>query len=356
MLEGAPGEGQRAVGGSDRNSPKHRTPALRLSGFGGGRPTLALRWAARYFQLFRGRTCGASGGGRRAEGSGQDGSALSGQSRSRAAQNHGRFGLCFPSAGAARSSSAQQAPVLLVILVRLVPAGEQLAGKCSAGVSLTGSDRFPPLVLRAGDRRGAAAGGGVAVSRSASHQIPLNEISPLERPSPPPGTSQRQAPVLLPARAGTLVGLGCPAAPRASFCKETKRQNGEGFPSRAELRAADVGSSRRGGGGCRSRTAPSPAPPAAATSPLQLAAWLFCLIKLNVSVNFPPGRAALPLPEPEFGYRCQRAPSGLSRARGDALRRPRVATAAGSWLWPWAAGPGEGRGRTSPGPTPATGI
>lgn len=227
-----------------------------------------------------------------------------------------------------------------MLLVRLVPAGEQLAGKCSAGLSPTASDRFPPLVLRAGDWRGAAAGDGVAVSQAASPQIPLNEISPLERPSPPPSPSHRRVPVLLPAGAGTLVGLGRRAVKR--------RKNGECLPSRAQLRAAGVGSSRRGGGGCRSRTAPSPAPPAAATSPLQLSAWLFCLIKLNVSVNFPPGRAALPLPEPEFGYRCQRAPSGLSRARGDALRRPRVATAAGSWLWPWAAGPGEGRDRASP--------
>lgn len=263
----------------------------------------------------------------------------------------------------------------LVILVGLVPAGEQLAGKGSAGLSLPRSDRFPPFVFRAGDRRGAAAGGGVAVSRSASPQIPLNEIRSLERPSPPLRTSDRRAPVLLPAGAGTRVGLRRRAAPRAPFCKETGKTGEEnavtrpwpaasaekpgrppsfGFPSHAGLREADVGSSRRGGGGCGSRTAPSPAPPAAATSPLQLAAWLFCLIKLNVSVNFPPGRAALPLPESEFGYRCQRAPSGLRRARGDSPRRPRVATATGSW--PWAAGPRESRGRTSPGPTSATGI
>lgn len=62
-------EGAEGCGGSDRNSPKHPTPALRLSGAVGGHPMLALRWAARYFQLFRRGTCGASGG-QRAEGSG----------------------------------------------------------------------------------------------------------------------------------------------------------------------------------------------------------------------------------------------------------------------------------------------
>lgn len=72
------------------------------------------------------------------------------------------------------------------------------------------------------------------------------------------------------------------------------------------------GSPRRGGGGCRSQTAPSPAPPAAATSPLQLAAWLFCLIKLNVSVNFPPGRAALPLPEPACWLQMSTRPVGAA--------------------------------------------
>lgn len=173
----------------------------------------------------------------------------------------------------------------------------------------------------------------MAVSRSASPQIPLNEIRPLERPSPPPRTSDRRAPALLHAGAGTRVGLRRRAAPRASFCKEAGKTGKEnalsrpwpavssgklsrpsslGFPSHAGLRAADAGSSRRGGSGCRSRTAPSPAPPAAATSPLQLAAWLFCLIKLNVSVNFPPGRAALPLPEPECWLQMSTRPIGAA--------------------------------------------
>lgn len=41
-----------------------------------------------------------------------------------------------------------------MILVRLVPAEEQLAGKCSAPAALAGSDRSPPLVFRAGERPG----------------------------------------------------------------------------------------------------------------------------------------------------------------------------------------------------------
>lgn len=79
-----------------------------------------------------------------------------GQSWSRAAESHGPFGHGFPSAGAARSSAAQawQAQAPLVILVRLVPAEEQLAGKCSAPAALAGSDRSPPLVFRAGERPG----------------------------------------------------------------------------------------------------------------------------------------------------------------------------------------------------------
>lgn len=87
---------------------------------------------------------------------------------------------------------------------------------------------------------------------------------------------------------------------------------GLGLPGPAWLRPAGAGSSRRGGGGCRSQTAPSPAPPAAATSPLQLAARLFCLIKLNVSVNFPPGRAALPLPEPACWLQMSTRPVGAA--------------------------------------------
>lgn len=107
-----------------------------------------------------------------------------------------------------------------MILVLLVPAEEQLAGKGSAGVSLP-DQTVSHLLFRAGDRRGAAAGDGVAVILSASPQILLNEIRPLERPSPPLHTSDRRALVLLHGGAGTRVGLRRRAVSRASFCTET---------------------------------------------------------------------------------------------------------------------------------------
>lgn len=150
MLEGVSGEGQRDVGGSETAlNTGHQRCGCR--GAGGGRPMLALCWAARYFQLFRDGTCGASGGRWWAAGRGQ-----------RAGQ------LCLvrpisePSGAKPRPLRAQLPlcrrcpelpPVPLVILVRLVPAREQLAGQCSAGVSLAGSDRPPPLVFR-GEARG----------------------------------------------------------------------------------------------------------------------------------------------------------------------------------------------------------
>lgn len=72
--------------------------------------------------------------------------------------------------------------------------------------------------------------------------------------------------------------------------------------------------SRWGDRGGRPRSAPMAAPPAAATSRLQIAARLFCLIKLNVSVNFPPGRAALPSPEPPCWLQMSGRPVGAAQS------------------------------------------
>lgn len=187
--------------------------------------------------------------------------------------------------------------------------------------------------------------------------LPPQPRAPGTRPAPRRGRdSAASAVVLRPAR--LLVKRRAKQGRKRLF-------PGPGRQSRRGSRAAHPGSPSRavpgsgrpawaGPGGCRSRTAPSPAPPAAATSPLQLAAWLFCLIKLNVSVNFPPGRAALPLPEPECWLQMSTRPIG---AAPGPWRRAAPATRGHGRAFPaGAAGPGEGRARTSPGHSLATAV
>lgn len=366
MLEGVPGAGAESCEGFPQKQPQRADPSAAAAG-GRGRPPHAR--PARDFQLFRGGTRGASGG-HRAQGTGQGGSAL------------------YHQCGTERSKST--APLGTAPLCRRCP---ELQCPGTAGASATGDTGdtgttgaagrempcrgypgrvtpFPTLVFRAGEKRGAAAGAGVAVTRSASPQTPLNEIRPSERPWPPPAAQSAGHRSRSPPGQGQR-GLRRRAAPRASFGKETGKTGkekafpGPGRQSRRGSRAAHPGSPSRavpgsgrpawaGPGGCRSRTAPSPAPPAAATSPLQLAAWLFCLIKLNVSVNFPPGRAALPLPEPECWLQMSTRPIG---AAPGPWRRAAPATRGHGRAFPaGAAGPGEGRARTSPGHSPAMAI
>jgi len=136
----------------------------------------------------------------------------------------------------------------------------------------------------------------------------LSPLTPLGSTPPPPasrrGTDTRGPPPPPTPR----------CSPRGFICKNKKRRARRGgktvfpCPGRQGPRETAPPSAPRPG------VAPSPAPPAAATAPLQLAARLFCLIKLNVSVNFPPGRAALPLPEPPCWLQMSTRPVGAAQS------------------------------------------
>lgn len=165
---------------------------------------------------------------------------------------------------------------------------------------------------------------------------PSTKSAPRSNPRLPPASRPAAQPY-----AGARTRAACHYLARfVCFCEKYLQNEGKNsfYPSlNGSVRVVPADRGRARPDVVTAGVAPEPRPsrlPQLLPILFQLAARLFCLIKLNVSVNFPPGRAALPLPKPACWLQMSVRPVGAAPCL------PRVSAAAGPSAGPGAAGPG----------------
>lgn len=251
-------------------------------------------------------------------------------------------GWSFPAARFPGSEEGEaQAPV--VILVSLVRGCEALRemlclfpSGCGSSRALSAQPR-PFLVSLSGLPLA------VGISRLEVRCVfsnPSTKSAPRSNPRLPPASRPAAQPY-----AGARTRAACRYLARfVCFCEKYLQNEGKNsfYPSlNGSVRVVPADRGRARPDVVTAGVAPEPRPsrlPQLLPILFQLAARLFCLIKLNVSVNFPPGRAALPLPKPACWLQMSVRPVGAAPCL------PRVSAAAGP-----SAGPSAGPGAAGPG-------